>query len=152
MKPFIILLSAFIICMGITKLFTREFDYPLSGKIAMSVMLVFTSTAHFIYTKGMVMMMPGFIPYKKGLVYLTGLIEIAAAAGLLIFPLSHITAWLLILFFVLVLPANIRAAVGNINYQKGDSNGSGVKYLWFRIPLQLFFVLWVYFFAIKMTL
>ena len=152
MKPFIILLSAFIISMGITKLFTGEFDYPLSGKIAMSVMLVFTSMAHFIYTKGMVMMMPGFIPYKKGLVYLTGLIEIAAAAGLLIFPLSHITAWLLILFFVLVLPANIRAAVGNVNYQKGDSNGSGIKYLWFRIPLQLFFILWVYFFAIKMTL
>ena len=152
MKPFIILLSAFITSMGITKLFTGEFDYPLSGKIAMSVMLVFTSMAHFIYTKGMVMMMPGFIPYKKGLVYLTGLIEIAAAAGLLIFPLSRITAWLLILFFVLVLPANIRAAVGNVNYQKGDSNGSGVRYLWFRIPLQLFFILWVYFFAIKMTL
>ena len=152
MKPFIILLSAFMISMGITKLFTGEFDYPLSGKIAMSVMLVFTSMAHFIYTKGMIMMMPGFIPYKKGLVYLTGLIEIAAAAGLLIFPLSRITAWLLILFFVLVLPANIRAAVGNVNYQKGDSNGSGIKYLWFRIPLQLFFILWVYFFAIKMTL
>jgi len=92
-------------------------------------MLVFTSMAHFIYTKGMVMMMPGFIPYKKRLVYLTGLIEIAAAAGLLIFPLSRITAWLLILFFVLVLPANIRAAVGNVNYQKGDSTGSGVRYL-----------------------
>ena len=152
MKPFIILLSAFIISMGSTKLLTGEFDYPLSGKIAMSVMLVFTSMAHFIYTKGMVMMMPGFIPYKKRLVYLTGLIEIAAAAGLLIFPLSRITAWLLILFFVLVLPANIRAAVGNVNYQKGDSNGSGVRYLWFRIPLQLFFILWVYFFAIKMTL
>ena len=149
MKPFIILLSAFIISMGITKLFTGEFDYPLSGKIAMSATLVFTSLAHFIYTKGMVMMMPGFIPYKKGVVYLTGLIEIAAAAGLLIFPLSRITAWLLILFFVLVLPANIRAAVGNVNYQKGDNNGRGVKYLWFRIPLQLFFILWVYFFAIK---
>jgi uncharacterized membrane protein len=152
MKPFIILLSAFIISTGTTKLFTGEFDYPLSGKIAMSVMLVFTSMAHFIYTKGMVMMMPGFIPYKKGLVYLTGLIEIAAAAGLLIFSLSRITAGLLILFFVLVLPANIRAAAGNVNYQKGDSNGSGIKYLWFRIPLQLFFILWVYFFAIKMTL
>jgi len=143
MKPFIILLSAFIISMGITKLFAGEFDYPLSGKIAMSVMLVFTSMAHFIYTKGMVMMMPGFIPYKKGLVYLTGLIEIAAAAGLLIFPLSRITAWLLILFFVLVLPYNMRGAVSNVNYQKCDSNGSGVKYLWFRIPLQLFFIVWV---------
>ena len=151
MKPFIILLAAFAISLVITKLFTGEVDYPLSGKIGMSVMLVFTSMAHFIYTKGMVMMMPGLIPYKKGLVYLTGLIEIAAAAGLLIFPLSRITAWLLILFFVLVLPANIRAAVGNVNYQKGDSNGSGVRYLWFRIPLQLFFILWVYFFAIKMT-
>jgi uncharacterized membrane protein len=152
MKPFIILLAAFVISLGVTKLFTGEFDYPLSGKIAMSVMLVFTSMAHFIYTKGMVMMMPGFIPYKKEVVYLTGLIEIAAAVGLLISPLSRITAWLLILFFVLVLPANIRTAIGNVNYQKGNNNGSGLNYLWFRIPLQLFFILWIYFFAVKMTL
>jgi uncharacterized membrane protein len=37
--------------------------------------------------------------------------EIAAAIGLLIPKLQIMTAWLLLLFFVLILPANIQAAI-----------------------------------------
>ena len=32
----------------------------------------------------------------------------------------------------------------NINYQTGELDGSGLEYLWFRIPLQLIFIGWVY--------
>jgi hypothetical protein len=46
-----------------------------------------------------------------------------------------------------MLPANIKAAINNINYQTGALNGNGPSYLWFRIPLQLFFIFWVYHFA-----
>jgi hypothetical protein len=47
----------------------------------------------------------------------------------------------LIIFFVVMLPANINAAVKHIDYQKGTTDGSGVNYLWFRVPLQVFFIL-----------
>jgi uncharacterized membrane protein len=50
----------------------------------MSVMLLFTAIAHFKFTKGMTMMLPGFIPFKTETVYLTGIIEIVAAIGLFI--------------------------------------------------------------------
>jgi uncharacterized membrane protein len=61
--------------------------------------------------QGMTMMIPGFVPFKKQIVCFTGVFEIAAAIGLLIPKLQIMTAWLLLLFFVLILPANIQAAI-----------------------------------------
>tara|TARA_R110002033_G_scaffold51482_1_gene98534 strand:- start:216 stop:590 length:375 start_codon:yes stop_codon:yes gene_type:complete len=121
----------------------------LAGQIAMAAMLLFTSLGHFMFTEGMAAMMPEFIPLKKEMVYFTGVMEILFAIGLLIPRLKTPTAWLLMLFFILILPANIKAAVENINYQTGELNGSGIDYLWFRVPLQIIFILWVYFTTLK---
>ena len=52
------------------------------------------------------------------------------------------------MFFIAVLSANINAAVQRIDYEKATYGGAGVGYLWFRIPLQLFFIAWVYAFAL----
>jgi len=149
MKPLIVLLVAFAIALITTKLVFNNFDIAFSGRIAMSIMLAFTAIAHFAFTKGMEMMIPGFIPFKKGMVYLTGVIEILAAIGLLIPKFRVVTAWLLIVFFVLLIPANIKAAIRHIDYQKGTFDGNGVAYLWFRVPLQIVFILWTYFSAIR---
>jgi uncharacterized membrane protein len=149
MKPLIVLISAFALSLLSTKIFLGDFDFALSGRIAMSVMLLFTAVAHFAFTKGMSMMLPKFIPFKTGIVYLTGVIEIAAAVGILIPNLRVVTAWLLIAFFILILPANIYAAQNKVNYQKGTTDGNGPAYLWFRIPLQILFIAWTYLSAIK---
>jgi uncharacterized membrane protein len=148
MKPLIVLLTVFVISLGATKLFAGSFNYSLSGIIAMSAMLLLTASGHFMFAKGMEAMVPSFIPFKKGMVFFTGIIEIAAATGLLIPKLEHLTAWLLIIFLIMILPANIIAAIRGIDYQKGTANGPGLNYLWFRVPLQLFFIGWVYFFAL----
>lgn len=149
MKPLIVLLTVFAISLLTTKLVRGNFEFALSGRIAMAAMLVFTAIAHFAFTKGMAMMLPNFIPYKTEVVYLTGIFEIAAAIGLFIPSLSVITAWLLIAFFILVLPANIYAAINHIDYQNGTFDGNGLSYLWFRIPLQILFIVWIYLSAIK---
>jgi len=149
MKPFIVLLSAFAISLVVAKIFKGRYEFALSGRIAMSAMLMFTAIAHFAFTKGMEMMLPTFIPYKTEVVYLTGIIELAAAIGILIPSFRAITAMLLITFFFLILPANIYAAIKHIDYQKATFNGSGLNYLWFRIPLQILFIVWAYIFAIK---
>lgn len=144
MKPLIVLLGIFGLSLLITRLLNGQMHVPLSGSIALSAMLLFTAVGHFAFTKGMAMMLPPFIPFKTRLVYITGLIEIAAAIGLLIPRLQQITAWLLILFFLLMLPANIYASVKRVNYEKESYEGYGLSYLWFRIPLQLFFIAWAY--------
>ena len=149
MKPLIVLLTSFAIALVATKLTIGQFDIALSARIALALMLVFTAIAHFAFTKGMVMMIPDFIPFKKGMVYFTGFIEMAAAVGLLIPNFQVLTGWLLISFFIMLLPANINAAIRHIDYQKGTFEGMGVNYLWFRVPLQILFILWTYFAAIK---
>ena len=148
MKPLVVLFVSFCVSLIAIKVFRGQYDAAMSARIAMSVMLVFTSTAHFAFTKGMTMMMPAFIPFKKQLVYLTGIIEIIAAVGLQLPALRVLTAWLLIVFFVLLLPANINAALRRVDYQKGTLTGSGVNYLWFRVPLQVLFIVWTYLSAI----
>jgi uncharacterized membrane protein len=149
MKPLIILLTVFVISIAAIKLINEVTNIPLAGRIAMAAMLVFTAVGHFAFTKGMSMMLPDFVPFKTETIYLTGLIEIAAAVGLLIPGLRYITGWLLIVFFLLLLPANIYAAFKHVDYQKGTLEGPGLTYLWFRVPLQLLFIVWTYLSAIR---
>jgi len=143
MKVLIVLLATFGIGLIVTKL-SGDFNIKLSAQIAMAVMMAFTALGHFKFTQGMAMMMPAFIPYKKQVVYITGVIEIAAAAGLLIPATRTLTAWCLILFFIVLTPANINAAMKHINMEKATFDGPGPEYLRFRMPLQLLFIAWVY--------
>lgn len=149
MKPLFVLLGVFIICLIVNKVSGNDFAFFLSGKIAMSAMLLFTAIGHFAFTKGMALMIPGFIPFKKQLVYLTGIIEAGAAICLLIYSLQMITAWFLIIFFIMLLPANIFAAVKHVDYQKGTYEGPGINYLWLRVPLQILLIVWINWFALQ---
>lgn len=148
MKPFFVLIITFIIYVFVAWLLGGEFNFSLAGRIAMAVMLLFTAMGHFVFRKGMAMMIPKLIPYKSEIIFLTGVIEIMAAIGLLISNLSFITAWLLIAFLILILPANVYAAANKIDYQKGTFDGKGLSYLCLRIPLQIFYIVWVYIFMI----
>ncbi|WP_062058546.1 DoxX family protein [Aquimarina longa] len=144
MKPLIVLIITSVISLILIKIINREYDFALSARIGMSVMLLFTALGHFLYTDGMTMMIPDVMPFKREIVYFTAIIEIVAAIGLHISIIRPITAWILIVFFLLMLPANIKASIEQINYKTGTYDGSGLQYLWFRIPLQLVFIVWVY--------
>ncbi len=138
------MLGAFAISLFIIRIFNESYEFALAARIAMSAMLLFTAIGHFAFTNGMAMMLPSFVSYKTEVVYLTGVIEIAAAIGLFIPSVRIFKAWLLIVFFVFILPANIYAAIKHLDYQKGTFDGSGLTYLWFRVPLQILFIVWVY--------
>jgi uncharacterized membrane protein len=144
MKPLLILLISFVLSLGIIRIVTGVFDWSLSMRLSMSIMLFFTGMAHFTKTIGMAMMIPVFLPFKTALVYFTGVLELAAALSLLLPSLQKMTGWLLILLFILMLAANIYAAANRIDYEKATYDGKGINYLWFRVPLQLLFIAWVY--------
>lgn len=148
MKPLFVLLSIFGLCCLGFYISGNNAHVFLNGRIAMAIMLIFTSTAHFVFYKGMMLMLPQWMPLKRFIVYLTGVMEIVAGICLII-PGTRITAaWLLIGFFILLLPANIIAARKNLDLEKATYTGNGLSYLWFRIPLQVFFIAWVWYFAI----
>ncbi|MFD2147854.1 DoxX family protein [Mucilaginibacter antarcticus] len=148
MKPLIVLIVSFAIsCLAF---YAAQHDphIILSGRIAMALMLLFTSVAHFAFFKGMLMTVPPFIPFKNFMVYFTGVLEVAAAVGLMFTATHYITGLMLILFFIALIPSNIYTAQNHINLEKADYTGKGLSYLWFRIPLQLFFIGWVVYFAV----
>lgn len=152
MKPLIVLLLSFFISLFIIKFFQKQYNFTLAARIAMSTMLVFTAIGHFVFTKGMSMMIPNFIPFKEIFVHLTGIFEILLAIGLLIPKLKVMSGWMLIVFLLLMLPANIYASIKNVNYQKGTFDGNGAIYLAFRIPLQILFITWTYISTIRIQL
>ena len=88
MKPFFVLIVSFLI--GILgQYMLDEVDLKSAGRIALCTMLFFTAVGHFKFPKGMAMMLPPFIPAKGFLIFLTGLLEIAAAVCLLIPSASY---------------------------------------------------------------
>lgn len=149
MKPLVILLVVFGSACLATYIGKGTIDYLFSGRLAMAIMLIFTSIAHFKFDKGMAMMLPGFVPYKMAVVYITGVMEILLGIGLMIDKVRQPVAWFIILFFVLLLPANIYASQKNVDLEKANYEGSGTKYLWFRVPLQILFIAWVYYFGVR---
>lgn len=142
-----VLTGVFVMMYLIQKIFLKGGYINLSGRIAMSCMLIFTAIGHFVYTTGMSMMLPPFIPFKKEIILLTGFIEILAAIALLIPSWQKLTSILLIIFFIVLLPANIYAAFNHVNLQTASFDGKGPAHLWLRIPLQLLFIAWVWYFG-----
>ncbi|WP_454879923.1 DoxX family protein [Sphingobacterium detergens] len=149
MKPLFVLLTVFLISNLVIRQYKGDMDYHLAGKIALAATLLFTSLGHLIYTKGMVLMLPDFIPLKKEMIYMTGLLEVMGAFGLFIPSLSRLKGMLLIVFFILILPTNIYASMRHLNYETATFDGKGPGYLWFRIPFQLLLIGWTYYFALR---
>jgi uncharacterized membrane protein len=145
MAPLVVLIISFLILLALKFFLTKQFSISQVGRLAMAVMLVFTGASHFIKTEEMVQMMPDFFPYKLFFVYLTGALEIGAAVGLVYQRWAKFTSVALIAFFVLVLPANI---IGSLKRVELGGMENGPAYLFFRVPLQVFLICWVYYFGI----
>lgn len=152
MKPLFVLITTFIVALSIIKMTSGKLDYRLAGRISMAIMLIFTAIGHFVYGKGMAMMVPEFIPNKLGLVYLTGIMEIMFAFGLFMPSTFKMTGIALIFSFLMILPANVYASINHVDFQNANFEGPGTQYLWFRVPLQILFIFWVYFSAISTLL
>jgi uncharacterized membrane protein len=149
MTPLIFLLTTFVILFVVNKFLLKDkLSFSFIGRAALAVMLVVTGVAHFTNTDLMVEMMPDFLPSKRELIYLTGICELAAVFGLLWYKTSKLTAVLLIIFFIAILPANI---IGSLKQVKLGGMESGAVYLLFRIPLQILFVIWTYYFSIRLN-
>lgn len=121
----------------------RFATWRVSTLHGLAVMLVFTASAHFAPSalgpmpghQDLVAMVPSFVPFPRFAVYATGVLELAGAAGLVRAATRPAAGVGLAVLFVLMLPANVHAAVSGI-----DLNGEPATPLWFRIPEQLLFI------------
>jgi uncharacterized membrane protein len=144
MIPLAILLTVFLLSLLLNKLFKFGLAPRGACRIALAAMLVFTSFTHFKYTDGMALMIPDFIPYRKALVLATGFLELGFIIGLLLPSTWKATGKALIVYLILAIPTHVYSSIHHINFRTADETGHGMDFLWFRIPLQLFFIGWVY--------
>jgi len=86
-------------------------DWHAATRTGMAVMFVFTGVAHFTATRrDLVRMVPPALPNPELLVTLTGVAELAGAAGLLIPATTAWASYGLIALLVAMSPANLHAA------------------------------------------
>ncbi|MFJ6783073.1 hypothetical protein [Streptomyces yangpuensis] len=112
---------------------------------------MFTASAHFVPSDlgpmpghhDLVAMVPPFVPLPRLAVYVTGVLELLGAAGLVREATRPAAGLGLAVLFVLMLPANIHAALAHVPFNEEPATP-----LWFRVPEQVLFIgiaLWAYF-------
>ncbi len=105
-------------------------------RYALAVMLLFTGSAHFTSVKEiLVRMAPPWVPEPRLVIFVTGILEILGAIGLLIPGLQRPAGIALGLFFIAVLPANIYAAHAGLLL-----GGQPATPVWIRVPIQMVFI------------
>ena len=147
----VVLVLATLVFRGLGALGVRRFaSWPVSAAHGMAVMLLLTASAHFVPATvtvmpnhaDMVRIVPPFLPFPDALVYLTGVLELLGALGLVLTATRWAAGLGLAALFVTLLPANIYEAVADISF----ANGEAASPLWQRIPEQVLYiavVLWV---------
>jgi len=104
-------------------------------------MFVFTAVSHFAPMKrDLIAMVPPSLPRPDLLVFITGVLELAGAAGRLLEATRFWAACGLILLMAAMLPANVSAARRRI-----ELRGRRVTPLWLRVPMQVLFVAWAWY-------
>ncbi len=107
-------------------------------RIGVSLFFGVTSSGHFRQTAAMAEMLPPFVPFRRALIYVTGVLEILGSAGLWIPRLERLTGLCLTLMMIGLLPANVYAAFKRVNF---GGHACGPAYLLVRFPFQLL-VMW----------
>ena len=116
------------------------------ARVGLTLFFAFTALGHFVMTEEMAAMLPPSVPYRVGVIHLTGLFELAGAAGVWVPRLRRPTGICLIVMLLCVLPANVYAALNRVAF---GGHEAGPAYLLVRVPFQLLVAWWVYFAAVR---
>jgi uncharacterized membrane protein len=107
-----------------------------SARYALAVMFTFTATAHFNKMKHeLARMIPSYFPRPLLFVYITGVLELLGAAGLLLPQFRRLAGICLIALLVGMFVANINAAQQGVTLR-----GKPPTPLWLRAPMQVLFI------------
>ncbi|HEU4520844.1 MAG TPA: MauE/DoxX family redox-associated membrane protein [Thermoanaerobaculia bacterium] len=123
-----------ILATAVAKIFKSWRD---AVRIGLVVMLFFTAAAHFApaMKHDLAAMIPPPFTGNLAIIYLTGVLEIAGAVGLLIPRFRRPAAICLALLMLAMFPANVYAALNGVTLR-----GAPATELWLRTPMQ---ILWI---------
>ena len=132
-----VLIAAMLTFRGLGALGVQELaSWQAAARWGLTVMLFVTASAHFTRMReDLIRMTPSWVPRPGAMVFFTGVCEIAGAIGILVPDLRRVAGIALIVLFIALLPANVRAARAGLTVR-----GKPVPPLWLRVPMQLLFI------------
>jgi uncharacterized membrane protein len=111
----------------------------------MALFYVVGGLNHFIHPEFYLPMMPPYLPWHGGLVFLSGVAEVGLGIAVLIPAIRPVAAWAIILLLIAIFPANVHIALHNIRVF-GAAEGAGV-WNWVRLPVQAVLILWAWWYT-----
>ncbi len=146
MVSLLVLVASFIILRGVGLLGVKRLSsWRAAGRGALAIMSLFTGTSHFTSMKyDFAAMIPDPLPDGLWVIYLTGVFEIAGAIGLLIPQTRRLAGICLVLLLVAMFSANVNAALNGI-----PLGGQDPTPLWLRTPMQILYIVMVWWTSVK---
>lgn len=119
-----------------------EDSLTLRGFRALLVFIMLSiGVMHFVAVDSFVAIMPGYLPWHRELVLLSGVFEILGGVGLALPKTRSLAGWGTIALMICVFPANLWMATEGVDFP-GLSGPDWVR--WARLPLQPVFMYWTY--------
>src|SRR4051812_29858252 len=130
MASVFVLILSFLLLRGVGWLGVKQLSsWRDAGRGALVIMFLFTGASHFTSMKhDFAAMIPAPLPDDLWVIYLSGVLEIAGAIGLLIPRTRKVTGICLVLLLVALFPANVNAALNEIPLR-----GEAPTPLWLRV-------------------
>lgn len=107
----------------------------------LSVFFIIAGANHFIAADVYLPLIPPYLPWPLGLVYLSGIAEILGGVAIAFSRTRWLGGWWLIAVLVAVFPANIHMLMNHV-----PLGGKEVPtwVFWARLPLQFLLIYWIY--------
>lgn len=113
-------------------------------RLLLGLSMIGAGILHFVLPDRYIRIMPPYMPWHRELVHISGVFEIALGGLLLVRRCSRLAGWGLIALLIAVFPANLHMAMHAELYPEFPPVA-----LWVRLPFQLVFIAWAYWFTKK---
>jgi uncharacterized membrane protein len=115
----------------------------------MGALYVGAGISHFVAPAFFVEIVPPHLPWKAGLVYVSGAAEILLGVAVVWHVTRRLAGWGIIALLFAVFPANIYMAVYQVHPPDAPSfmQGASPMQLWLRLPLQGLLALWAWWYT-----
>jgi uncharacterized membrane protein len=144
----LLMIGPYLIMRALKRLLHRDCDLGRAAATGLALLFTMTGIGHFTETEALALMLPAWVPGRVAIVYLTGILEFAIAAGFLFRRSRRLTGWVAAAVLILFFPANVYAAIHRVPM---GGHAMGPAYLLIRAPMQLIVLAWVYWFTLRDT-
>jgi uncharacterized membrane protein len=111
------------------------------GRVFLAAFFIVGGLNHFVLPDTYAAVVPPWLPWRAGLVAISGVAEVAGGIGVLIASLRRAAGWGLIALSIAVFPANVQMLLDGL---QAGRPGWQIALLAIRLPLQAALIWWIW--------